>query len=60
MTVADTPAASDPAARSLLGRLFPAHRVRERLLSREAWRPFPHAPDREGWAQLAADIQARS
>ena len=49
----------DHPGRSLLARLFPATRIRESLVSREAWRPFPKVSDRAGWEQLSEDVRSR-
>ncbi len=43
----------------VLGSLFPAERVREALLAREAWRPFPKASERAAWEAIPEEARAR-
>ncbi|CAA9284232.1 MAG: hypothetical protein AVDCRST_MAG77-4142 [uncultured Chloroflexi bacterium] len=47
-------------ARSLLRQLFPTSLIRETLLSREDWRPFPRCAERAGWQQLPDDVRSRT
>lgn len=45
--------------RRLLQERFSEGRVRESLIPREAWRPFPRADDRDGWTSLSAEALRR-
>lgn len=53
-------APAPPARRTLLQDLLTPERVHERLLPREAWRPFPAAGDRAGWEALPEELRART
>src|SRR6266540_2943173 len=47
------------APRSLLQRRFTPEQVRQSLIPRETWRPFPKVADRAGWETLAPETRQR-
>ena len=49
-----------PGPRDLLQRAFRPELVRERLLPREAWRPYPRAHDRDAWEALPGAARERT
>ncbi len=49
-----------PGQRDLLQTLFKPERVREHLLPRERWRPYPKATDRAGWEALPEETRTRT